>query len=68
MVDGFNWLEGRPASKSVCGFSLLALFFSRKPLETCSWDLTDMKNGMSVRIHPEMVTNMRPLFHGERND
>lgn len=27
MVDGSNWLKGRPASKSLCGFSLLALFF-----------------------------------------
>lgn len=67
MVDGFNWLEGRPASKSVCGFSLPALFFSRKPLEMCSWDLADMKNGMSVRL-PEMVTNMRPSYDVERND
>lgn len=65
MVDGFNWLKGRPASKSVCGFSSLALFFW---FFLCSWDLTDMKNGMSVRLHPEMVTNMRPSFHGERND
>uniref|UniRef100_A0A8C1W5R3 Signal-induced proliferation-associated 1 like 2 n=1 Tax=Cyprinus carpio TaxID=7962 RepID=A0A8C1W5R3_CYPCA len=32
--------------------------------EPRSWDLTDMKNGMSVQLPPEIVTNMRPSFHG----